>query len=283
MLTFSNDNNGKYPEKLEDLSKFDVNEADLTWLAENVEYVGSKVITSSPPDVVLAYDKKLLEEKYSQGTNVLYNDLHVAFEKTETLNKLGIIISKQVFDIESRILFVNEKFLTSIKDANFVVDVNHGSILNDDQRNLLLEMVRGSSDANLLTAPRVTVHDGEDAAITVVKEIAYISDYNESATEPTPKVENVRTGVKMTVLPKLLEKTDLITLALDFEYTDVEFEKKLYKEKYEYQIPNTNVTQILSRVTVADGQTVLLGGKKMKAEGDLDIVLIIVNAQKQKK
>ncbi|MCE5340297.1 MAG: M48 family metalloprotease [Planctomycetaceae bacterium] len=189
-------------------------------------------------------------------------------------------VDKSVISVESRILFVNEKFFKDIKDANFVVDVNHGSVLNDDQRNLLLEMVRGSSDVNMLTAPRVTVYDGEDAAIIVVKPIDYISDYNESSTEPLPKVGNVRTGVKMTVLPKVLEKTDLITLALDFEYTDVEFEKKLYKEKYEYQIPNVNKTQILSRVTVADGQTVLLGGQKIKAEGELDTALILVKAQK---
>jgi beta-lactamase regulating signal transducer with metallopeptidase domain len=231
-----------------------------------VAIAGEKICDGN--ELILIVQPKVLEAEHNSKTGV--------FEEKSSSNTAD----KSVIAVESKILFVNEKFIKSIKDANFVVDVNHGSVLNDDQRDLLLEMVRGSSDANLLTAPRVTIYDGEDAAIIVVKPIDYISDYNESSTGSLPKVENVRTGVKMNVMPKLIEKTDLITLALDFEYTDVEFEKKLYKEKYEYQIPNVNKTKMSSIVTVADGQTVLLGGQKIKAEGNLDTVLILATAQK---
>ncbi|HBG26125.1 MAG: hypothetical protein A2Y10_08120 [Planctomycetes bacterium GWF2_41_51] len=90
MLTFSNDNNEKYFEKLADLAKADVNETDLTWFDENIVYLGNKVGLTDPPNAVLAYDATLLEQENGEGTNVLYNDLHVAFEKTETLEKLGI-------------------------------------------------------------------------------------------------------------------------------------------------------------------------------------------------
>lgn len=102
MLTFSNDNNEKYPEKLADLTKADVNEADLKWLDENIVYFGNKVELTDPPNAVLAYDRTLLEQENGEGTNVLYNDLHVAFEKTDTLEKLGIKLQTKTQNAEAQ-------------------------------------------------------------------------------------------------------------------------------------------------------------------------------------
>ncbi len=89
MLIYANDHDDKYPESLDDLLKDDlIDKAELDWFKENIEYIGHKVKLSDRPDAVTAYDKILLEK--GEGTNVLYNDLHVQFVKPEKLKKLGI-------------------------------------------------------------------------------------------------------------------------------------------------------------------------------------------------
>ncbi|HBG78470.1 MAG TPA: hypothetical protein DDW84_06465 [Phycisphaerales bacterium] len=98
LIVFANDNNEKYPESLQDLSKVDVNAEDLAWLMKNIEYIGHKVRQTDLPNAVIAYDKALFEEENSEGTNVLYNDLHVSFEKNNSLEKLGINTRSTGFD-----------------------------------------------------------------------------------------------------------------------------------------------------------------------------------------
>jgi len=101
MLIFANDHNEKYPENLNELLKDRlVNEDDLAWLTGNIEYLGDKVKLVDRPDAILAYDKTLLMQKNSQGTNVLYNDSHISFEETETLKKLGIKTESSVGQVE---------------------------------------------------------------------------------------------------------------------------------------------------------------------------------------
>ncbi|MHB0946386.1 MAG: hypothetical protein ACYC3B_04390 [Sedimentisphaerales bacterium] len=98
LIVFANDNNEKYPESLQDLSMVDVNAEDLAWLTENIEYIGNKVKLTDLPNAVIAYDKALFEGENSEGTNVLYNDLHVSFEKNNSLEKLGINTRSTGFD-----------------------------------------------------------------------------------------------------------------------------------------------------------------------------------------
>ena len=88
LLIYANDHGDKYPDTLKDVKYYMRNEQDFQWTIKNVEYTGkSKEVTISPY-AVIAYDKTLLEK--GEGTNVLYNDLHVAFEKPKRLEKLGI-------------------------------------------------------------------------------------------------------------------------------------------------------------------------------------------------
>ena len=100
LLIYASDYDEKYPDTLEEIKSYLESEQDFQWISENVEYPGKgKSIAISPQEVV-AYDKTLLEK--GEGTNVLYNDLHVKFENTERLVKLGIIIesSLEVLDID---------------------------------------------------------------------------------------------------------------------------------------------------------------------------------------
>ena len=103
LLIYTVDHEEKYPETLQNVRAYLRNEQDFQWIIENVEYPGKGKRVTISPQAVIAYDKTLLEK--GNGTNVLYNDCHVVFEKPENLEKLGI---KWEFD-EILVYQVNRK------------------------------------------------------------------------------------------------------------------------------------------------------------------------------
>jgi prepilin-type processing-associated H-X9-DG protein len=87
-LIYANDHGNRLPEGMENLRE-ELKPDDLEWLRQNVTYLGRGLsAASSLPSQVVAYDKTILA--LGHGTNVLYLDAHVVFEKPEDLQKLGI-------------------------------------------------------------------------------------------------------------------------------------------------------------------------------------------------
>jgi len=86
LLIYANDHDDKFPEHLSGL--WDEVKVGMSWLLENVTYLGKDVSPMDHPARVLAYDKTLLAT--GTGTNVLYLDSHVAFETRTRLEELGI-------------------------------------------------------------------------------------------------------------------------------------------------------------------------------------------------
>lgn len=94
LLIYANDNEDKYPDTLQEAKLYLQQEGDLQWLLENVEYLGKGKTIAVQPDVPIAYDKTLLAK--GGGTNVLFNDSHIAFVRPKRLEKLGIEIEEIV-------------------------------------------------------------------------------------------------------------------------------------------------------------------------------------------
>ncbi len=84
VAVFANDHKGRCPSNLSDLRKYIADEQIFDWINRNVVYLGKNQQYGDPPDAVLAYDESMLK-KTRQETNVLYNDAHVSFEKSEWL------------------------------------------------------------------------------------------------------------------------------------------------------------------------------------------------------
>jgi len=90
LLIYANDHDDKLPETLADVQD-EVDQAgdlSLSWVRENVAYLGRGMTTSNEPDDPVAYDQTLYEQ--GTGTNVLHLDTSVAFESPERLEELGI-------------------------------------------------------------------------------------------------------------------------------------------------------------------------------------------------
>jgi len=87
LFVYANDHTGEYPDDIGQLESYD-RDGILKWAMENVGYLGQGKTITIGPQAVIAYDNTLL--KKDEGTNILYNDSHVAFEKLQRLETLGI-------------------------------------------------------------------------------------------------------------------------------------------------------------------------------------------------
>ena len=88
LFVYADDHQGKFSNALQQLLTSGLSAEDLEWLLENVVYLGKGKTTADRPNTVLAYDKILLAE--GEGTNVLFMDSYVGFERLKRLKKLGI-------------------------------------------------------------------------------------------------------------------------------------------------------------------------------------------------
>jgi type II secretory pathway component GspD/PulD (secretin)/beta-lactamase regulating signal transducer with metallopeptidase domain len=281
MLVYANDYDGKYPDSPEQLREY-LKTDQLKWATGNVEYLAKGKTTSDRPDIVIAYDKTLLSE--GKGTNVLFNDSHVSFEKPERLKELDITRAK--IQIESRILTVSEDFLKDIGlDANSVrtseiwsehlladsaAEPNSQTyrlILDDLSVSFLLRAVEAHKDARVLASPRVLAWSNEKATMVIATEHPYISGYSEPnrpSEKPAPRIEYVEEGIFLTLKSELTANNENISLDFDLEIRKLlGIEEHKDKGKYPYQIPRLEVISTQTRCLVPDGKTLLIGGQKV--------------------
>jgi len=267
----------KFPDSLQELLKHVEVEQNISrWWLENVQYLGKGKTDAEPPDTVLAYDKQLLAK--GKGTNVLFLDGYVGFERPSRLEQLGII--KPAITIESR-FFVVPAGAKTVKDflekeglplvPTRTRPVRSHYLLDDRQVKQFRKLTQTLADSKMLTAPRVTVFDGEQASISEEEKVDYISGYTEprqSSGQPQPKHDAVAEGIQLKVTPKLQADNKSILLKLDVQLSElVGFQELLFKQKYPYQIPEIQVVNINTQVLVPAGQTLLIAGATAKSIG----------------
>ena len=83
LAVYANEHNERFPDNFEQLKNVDVNDTDMEWLQENVEYLGAGKPVTSPANEVIAYDKTLL--KKFEETNILSYDMRVESVTAERL------------------------------------------------------------------------------------------------------------------------------------------------------------------------------------------------------
>jgi len=158
-----------------------------------------------------------------------------------------------------------------------------GQFLDDIQVDFLIQATQATRDSRLLSAPRIMLMDGQRSYITIGRQQAYVSGYepivSENVAAIRPIVDWIPTGVvldveatvsadrryvTMTVRPQSSELIALVTLPFGNLGAFI-------------QLPDWQVNDLQSTVTVPDGGTVLLGGLKKAAEQDREIGVPILN------
>jgi tetratricopeptide (TPR) repeat protein len=165
----------------------------------------------------------------------------------------------------------------------------YGSILDDLQVAFILRATQGHVDAKSLTAPKVTVLSGETASFWVLNDVSYVlppdistgtaagaysgGGYTTSSLQQrigrmqvgstlniTPTITPDKKNVLLNIITELNDLLRMRTHAVDAVNTAGQV------ATYNVTVPETETSQVMTRVSVPDGGTLLLGGQKITAE-----------------
>jgi len=164
-----------------------------------------------------------------------------------------------------------------------------GFILNDLQVSLLLRATQAHTDAKTLTAPKVTVLSGESASFSVLNDVSYAlppdvayggtvgvagAGFQSSAVQQN--INRIQVGSMLEITPIISQDKKNVLLFIVTELQDLLRMKSHTVEgpvgadgtvqQYTVTVPETETSQVMTRVSVPDSGTLLLGGQKITAE-----------------
>jgi len=181
----------------------------------------------------------------------------------------------------------------------------YGSILDDLQVSLLVRATQGRTDSKTLAAPKLTVLSGESASFSLSDSVSYAlpPEYSQSAygtvgggvgstSGQNQNIGSITTGSTLAITPTISKdkkyvllnvvtsQNDLlrfrthtvetvptnVNVTLTPGATDVNF-----VQTYQLDVPETETATVMTRVSVPDRGTLLLGGHKLAAEMDKEV------------
>jgi tetratricopeptide (TPR) repeat protein len=184
------------------------------------------------------------------------------------------------------------------------VSGGYGSILDDLQVSFLLRMTQAHTDARALTAPKVTVLSGESATFQSQSQVSYALPpdvlrsvsrgyYAGGGLENLGIQQNVYfvpVGSSLTITPTITpdKKNVLLNIMTQMQdllrmrthtvaaivNTDTDQSQVV---EYPVTVPETETSQVMTRVSVPDGGTLLLGGQKVTAEVEKEAGLPVLS------
>ena len=165
----------------------------------------------------------------------------------------------------------------------------YGSILDDLQVAFLLRATQAHTDAKSLTEPKVTVLSGETASFWVLNDVSYVlppdistgtsagaysgGGYTTSSIQQ--RIGRLQVGSTLQITPIITPDKKNVLLNIITELNDLLRMRTHTVEAvnaagqvatYSVTIPETETSQVMTRVSVPDGGTLLLGGQKITAE-----------------
>jgi general secretion pathway protein D len=164
------------------------------------------------------------------------------------------------------------------------------NILDDLQVRFLIRATQAHRDALSLTAPKVTVVSGESATMRVRRIIRYPRDVDVDVQTITGlpgftgfmwnidyEEASIITGTLLNITPTIMhdKKNVLLNIVAELRdflrMTDTRIQLPILGggiggDTYTVPLPETEVSQVQTRVSVPDGGTLLLGGQKVSVE-----------------
>ena len=189
-------------------------------------------------------------------------------------------------------------------DNQFPTTGLFGGILDDLQVSFLLRMTQARTDAETLTAPKSTVLSGESASFSVSSQISYAMPPNivrsvsqgyyagggteQLGIQQQVYFQPVFTSLNITPIITQDKKNvllNIITMMQDFlEFKTHEVSAIVQNPDgtsdivgYPVTVPEMETSQVMTRVSVPDGGTLLLGGQKVTAEVEKEVGVPILS------
>ncbi len=169
-----------------------------------------------------------------------------------------------------------------------------GVFLDDIQVDFLVTATQAHESSRSLTCPRVTFFNGQRAYVAVQVQRAYISELDpvvsENAVAFDPTVSVVSTGtvldvegtvsadrryVTLTLRPQITSNVQFFEYAIQ-EITGADGTTEQWRTGI-IQVPQIEVQQLETTVSVPDGGTLLLGGQKLAAEREREMGVPILS------
>jgi len=159
--------------------------------------------------------------------------------------------------------------------------------LNDLQLQMILRAVSKSERVELVTAPRILVFNTGRANLTVLNQVAYVSDFNieiaQGASIADPIIDVVQDGAILDVRPVVSADRRFITLEL--RPTIAQLTRPIRQavttlgstSSVTIELPEVDIQRVRTSVPMPDGATVLLGGQKISANQNLKSGVPILN------
>ncbi len=175
---------------------------------------------------------------------------------------------------------------------------SYGTFLDDFQVNFLIRATQASQFSTTLTAPRVTLFNGQRAYVLVATQRAYVSDLDPVVGSQSaafdPEIDVVNDGVLLDVQATVSADRKYVTLTLrptlaDAEITTFSFmspvttgggDNEPPQEEMQaltIQTPIVDIIQVRTSVSVPDGGTLLLGGQTIAGEVEREIGVPILS------
>lgn len=161
------------------------------------------------------------------------------------------------------------------------------TLLSDMQLELILRAISKSERIELVTAPRITVHNTSRANLSVLNQVAYIKDFDveiaQAASIADPIVEVIQDGVILDVRPVVSADRRFVTLELRPTIAELKrpIEERVTtlgsQNSVTIMLPEVEIQRVRTSVPLPDGGTVLLGGMKESVKQDQQSGVPILN------
>ena len=169
-----------------------------------------------------------------------------------------------------------------------------GTFLDDIQVDFLVQATQAHSANRSLTAPRLTLFNGQRAYVVVATQQAYVSDLEpvlaENAVGYDVTVSTILTGSALDVEATISADRRYVTLTVrpfvsilnGFSnyftiVTDTDANDQPILGEGFVQLPNVTLQKLETTVSVPDGGTLLLGGQRVSGEIEREIGVPLLN------
>jgi type II secretory pathway component GspD/PulD (secretin) len=229
------------------------------------------------------------------GTNAFFNDFGDASTQQDLGREIGTSTDLGAFydrggreNLRAR---VEELYDTTLGDQNVLTGSGGASFqwtyLNDLQFQLILRAVSKSERVELVTSPRITVHNTARGNLSVLNQVAYVQDFNveiaQAASIADPIVNVVQDGVVLDVRPVVSADRRFITLELRPTIANLHRPIKEVvttlgsQNSVTIQLPEVEIQRVRTSIPMPDGGTVMLGGLKVSDKQDNQSGVPILN------
>lgn len=157
-----------------------------------------------------------------------------------------------------------------------------GTFLDDIQVDFLVTATEAHSATRTLTAPRLTIYNGQRAYVVVGSQVAYVASLEpviaENAAATRPDIATVGTGTVLDVEGTVSADRRYVTMTIRPSVTVLnKIDRYAWGTTGFIQLPDISTQAVECTVSVPDGGTLLLGGQKVASEVEREMGVPILS------